>query len=173
MNDNADDIDREIARAHLEASGWNLDDFMQESIFNAHVIYITDLRNNHTQLFSVPRPEFEKRIDLPGEFRIEDLATAISALAEKLPDNLTNAEFTNTFTGALVAYFKMTRTYGAWLTQSTSTARLHAVVLFTRNGNVRPYALQSDKTVLDVDEYRQSVQSVIAADMKKHPEWYT
>lgn len=165
-------IDEEICRAHLNASGWELDGHMQSNIFQTHMFYLTDLRNDHTQLFSVNFADFNNFVPESAGFSASELSGIIAEMASEFPEKGTDFHHLNVFSHALASYFKLTRTYGLWLRKAKKETRLHAVFIITKTGAIRPFAMQSQNTVIDVQSYKNTVAQVIKADMQTNPDWY-
>lgn len=77
------DFDYETSKAQLEASGWKLKNFAQENLFNSHIFYLVDYRNDSKVLLSIPLGTFDKYQPTSGS-----ISSATAAICELLDPKL-------------------------------------------------------------------------------------
>lgn len=166
------DVDKEIAAAHMEATGWGIDEYNQADVFGCHLIYVHDFRIHKLKLLSVSRQHFDNSNEV---LRVEDTATALCYLLElSFKDNFSEEKI-NCLYGAAIEYVQQTKSYRLWKGQASFSERMHAVLNIYPGGGratVRPFIMRSETTVIDAKSILETTLQVARTDAKNHPEWF-
>lgn len=169
MNTN---FDRDISKAHLEAAGWSLGDYIEANPFDTHVIYIHDFRCDRIKLITVKREHFEGQRSTAAP---ADMALVLGSLVERSFEGSSTEPETPGLGAAIVAYLRSTRTFLLWRRDATLNERMHAVLNIYPGGGspwVRPFILRCENTLVDARELENTTRGVAASDKARHPDWF-
>lgn len=164
------DFDSEVTKAHLEAAGWQIGEFLHGNPFLCHVFYVCDYRTNHVELFSITMEDFDALKPMePGELS----ALLLRLIKRHQRGRLTKKEG-RALLPTLATYFKGTQVYRRWRDEATTNQRLHAVVnLYPGEGGwVRPFIAGKSATVISADSIQELSDGVRRMDLERHPEWF-
>lgn len=169
------DFDQTVSKAHLEASGWNMDSFRGGNPFDSHCVYIHDVDNKQVILFTVRQDDFDA-LQLPPGAPAGILASLVAESLEKYRKGKSRPERDADFAPKLVAYIKATQIFGVWQQQGLS--RLHFVINVYRSKKgvneamLRPFVASCNETVLPADDLMLQSTQVLGMDKARHPEWF-
>lgn len=168
-----EDFDFFVSTAHMNSSGWDIDEFNNSNPFNTHNFYIRDFRYNHLRIFTIPIDYFDSlKIDVTPD----DVAGDLGELVKRYSTNKSDQSDREMAAPILTSYAKGTLTYKAWKDNSQSHQRLHFMINIYRGKggevNVRPFASRSTETVVSVEEFMDISAEVKRMDKKNHPEWF-
>jgi len=96
--------DEIISQAHLNASGWGLDNFAKGTPFDHHFFYVLDFKYGKTQLIAI-EPE---GLSQSPQFEIGELVGAATHLMKKASKKKLSLTQLNQLGGILCGYFKQT-----------------------------------------------------------------
>jgi AcrR family transcriptional regulator len=165
------DFDQSVSKAHMEAAGWDLNEFEHSNPFQCHMLYVRDFRTDHSELFSVTMADFDKiRLNIPAG----ELSCLVAEAIKQRQEGPLSAEMRDTFLPALVGYIKNTRTYRQWRDEAKAQERLHMVInVYPENGGiVRPFAIREKGTVAAAAQVVELTSHVREIDLRNHPEWF-
>jgi hypothetical protein len=169
------DYDKTVSKAHLEASGWNMDSFKGGNPFDSHCVYIHDVDNKQVNLFTVRQDDFDA-YQLPPGAPAGILASLVAESLERYRKGKSQPENDADFVPKLVAYIKATQIFGVWQQQGLS--RLHFVINVYRSKKgvnkamLRPFVASCNETVLPTDDLMLQSTQVLQMDKARHPEWF-
>lgn len=164
------EFDETVARAHLEASGWALEEHFHSNPFQCHVFYVCDFNAQTIRLYTIRRDDFQGvQFD---ELSSTDLASGLAEILRNADAGTLSEEEHKALPAVLAGYFKSTQTFRLWRQSSGADDRLHALVMLYPGGYVRPSAARCDSTVLAADSLHHMVQQILDIDRRNHPEWF-
>ncbi|WP_445766746.1 hypothetical protein [Rheinheimera sp.] len=169
------DFDKTVSKAHLEASGWNMDSFRGGNPFESYCIYVHDVDNTQVNLFTVLRKDFDS-LQLPPVAPAGILASLVCECLERYRMGKSRPENDSEFLPKLVAYIKATQIFGVW--QQHGGTRLHFVINVygskkgAKKSMLRPFVANFDGTVLPTNELMDQSTQVLQMDKARHPEWF-
>lgn len=169
------DFDKAVSKAHLEASGWGLNEFRAYSPFECHFIYVHDVDHQKIRLLSMRQDDFAKA-QVPTDLHVGALAHKISSYFRDSFIAGVQIEADPLFLPVMMAYIKQTRAYAAWREQPRN--RLHFFMNIynlshgVESAYVRPFIGGSNEIIMNAAEVVKFSEHVLEADRKNHPEWF-
>lgn len=158
------DIDRAIAKAHLNSAGWELNSHRSQNPIEAQAtFYIVDMANQEIILATVSREAFDA---MPVSDEAESFAGMIRDLVGRSEEELAPEA-----AGPLIGYIKATQTYQAWARQYGPDERMH-IILMLYSGAVRPVMARWQSTVIDHESLSEIAAQALLQDREAHPEWF-
>lgn len=156
-------IDKEISKAHLSATGWRLNDHFSGNPIETHAcFYIIDTMSDKIAMATASKEAFDS---IPVNNTAESFASNIRESFRKNSDSLSPD-----ICDPLVGYIKATQVYQLWLKQHPGE-RMH-VVLLMYHSVMRPAIIPWHSTVVDPDSLQLIVARIMAADKQRHPELF-
>ena len=115
-------IDFEISKAHLEATGWSLNQFERSNPFDCHAVYVYDFRFQTPELFTFPIND--RIVEQPAQV----LATVLEQWMKKRHRKKLKGRERRALPGVIADYVKASQSYRAWLTRKSANDRMHAFI---------------------------------------------
>lgn len=169
------EFDREVSKAHLEASGWKLDGFGADSPFECHFIYVNDVDHQKIRLLSMRQDDFAKA-QVPTDRPVDALAYKISCYFRDSVTAGVQIETDPLFLPVMMAYIKQTRAYAAWREQPRNRLHFFMNIYNLSHGAesavVRPFIGGSDEIIMNAAEVVKFSEYVLESDRAKHPKWF-
>lgn len=169
------DFDRTVSKAHLEASGWELNDFRAHSPFECHFIYVNDIDHQKVRLLSMRQDDFKKAPE-HTEIPVGALAHKISSFFRDSVIDGVQIEADPCFLPVIMAYIKQTRAYAAWREQPRSRLHFFMNIYNLSRGVefafVRPFIAGSNEIIMNAADVVKFSNHVLEADRKNNPEWF-
>lgn len=169
------DFDHAVSKAHLEASGWGLNEFRAHSPFECHFIYVHDIDHQKVRLLAMRQDDFTNA-QIPTEIPIGALAHKIASYFNESVLNGVQIEKDPFLLPVLMAYIKQTRAYAAW--RAAPRNRLHFFMNIYNlskgvdSAFVRPFIGGSDEIIMQANDATAFSQHVLEEDRKNHPQWF-
>lgn len=170
-----------ISKMVLAASGWNQERFVHSLTGPVVWGYVYDFPTKWTWLCSIDRDGFvalskESHGDPARTESVRGGLAFITALVAdgSPPPPAEGLDWEQQLGAFLALYAGTTQT---WELAGRFESGGHFVVLNyrkpgARGGKLRPFAMRPSASVLTATELQQTIESVIAADRSKHPEWF-
>lgn len=169
------DFDKVVSKAHLEASGWELNGFRAHSPFECHFIYVHDIDHQKIRLLSMRQDDFSKA-QVPTDLHVGALAHKISSYFHECAINGVQIEADPFFLPVMMAYIKQTRAYAAWREQPRNRLHFFMNIYNLSHGPesafVRPFIGGSNEIIMNASDVVNFTQHVLEADQTNHPEWF-
>lgn len=163
-------IDRELAQALLQDSGWQLEALEEFNPHGAHAFYLNDIRHQWEGLFTISIESFDA---LPRKDPAI-LAKAVEDLADAMRTGTPGEASTQVLYQAVAVYAKSTQGYQAWRSTADS-ARFHCIInLYPASSGAatRLFFAPSALTVLSRDDVKQMGAEVEAYDRARNPGFF-
>lgn len=165
-------VDKEIAKAHLLASGWELNDFHSSNPIECHIVYVHDFRCNKIKMFCIECDQFSTSHGSPS---IDASVNVLSHLLTKSFAGSLSQRESGVLSSAMIDYLRETGCYRKWRSEAPYNARMHAILnIYAGSGQpwVRPFIIRCDQVVIEAQEVIAMTKEVSKVDKVNHPEWF-
>lgn len=170
------DFNKEVTAAHLNATGWVLDNCLVAAAtpFDSHFFYIRDFRDESVRLYSVTLAAFDL-VRIPAEYPVE-LVDHLVSLLSRISSGELEIAATSAFCELLTLYVKTTRTYCVWQGMMKASDRFHMVInIYPAGSNsvsLRPFMISSETPVASLEQVLSTSSDVARLDRITHPQWF-
>lgn len=177
------DLELEISKAHLAASGWNLvthetGDPLGHGI---DLFYIVDYRTGYSGIVCGNRVRFESMnvsfFESTSSVDTLELTSSIQMLLLQAARQPLDNKDQSLLVLLLILYIRRTQVYKNWSqNQKQDFNRMHSLVSVygdQANGVLRPLIIDSKEVIIHVDDVRAAADRMKSIDAEKHPEWFS
>lgn len=166
------ELDKKVAAAHMEATGWGINELSHANIFDSHFVYINDFRSNNLKLFSVAGSLLDST---NCEFAIETTTGALCNLLDHSFKSGLSADELSALYEAVIKYVQQTKSFRMWKVRASFGERLHAVLnIYPGSGKptVRTFVMESKSIIIDAKYILEETLKVARHDGVMNPDWF-